>query len=147
MDIRTFVLGKKENNDLYLKVYQRNYIENIEYLSMTSCDLIKDNNNILCVYISKEDNFLTIEVNNFVLRKIQTIKIEVADYFIKEKDYFIKIAYFKDNSKFVLLYSKDNYVVRLRYFEYKDNKIINNLYPIIRDKADYLDVDDFQVPL
>ena len=145
LDIRKYVLGKKDNNDLYLKVYQGNHIENIDYLSMTSCDLIKDNNDILCVYISGEDNFLNIDVFNFVLQKKQTIKIEVADHFIKEKDYFIKIAYFKDNSKFVLLYSKDNYVVRLRYFEYKDNKIINNLYPIIRDKADYLDVDETQL--
>ena len=54
--------------------------------------------------------------------------------------YFIKIMYFRDLYKFVLLSYENNYTIRLRYFEYNNDIFENKL-----GNYNYLDINNTQV--
>ena len=113
----------------------------ISYQEMISCDFTNDNQYILCAYISQDKSF-TISVHNKYLELIQVEKKEVCQNF--DTSYFIKIIYFKDNSKFITMNSENDYITRLRYFRYKDKNFINQLYSILDNNEQYLDIDETQ---
>ena len=113
----------------------------ISYQEMISCDFTNDSQYILCAYISQDKSF-TISVHNKYLELIQVEKKEVCQNF--DPSYFIKIIYFKDNSKFITMNSENDYITRLRYFRYKDKNFINQLYSILDNNEQYLDVDETQ---
>jgi hypothetical protein len=113
----------------------------LSYQEMISCDFTNDNQYILCAYISQDKSF-TISVHNKYLELIQVEKKEVCQNF--DTSYFIKIIYFKDNSKFITMNSENDYITRLRYFRYKDKNFINQLYSILDNNEQYLDIDETQ---
>ena len=108
---------------------------------MISCDFTHDNKYILCAYISQDKNF-TISVHNKNLELIQVEKKEVCQNF--DTSFFIKIIYFKDDSKFIAMNSENDYLTRLRYFRYINGHFINQLYSILDSNEQYLDVDETQ---
>ena len=111
------------------------------YQAMYSCDLTKDNSYILCVYFSPDkDVKLSFFNTNLALVRTETYE-NVPDSY---PDYFIKILHFKENSKFILMNSRTDTRIRLRYFNFINNKIISQLYSILCNGNDYLDVDETQ---
>ena len=113
----------------------------MSYQEMISCDFTYDNQYILCAYIS-QDQVFTMSVHNKYLKLIQIEKKEECLNF--DRSYFIKIIYFKDNSKFIAMNSESDYITRLRYFRYNDGDFINQLYSILDNNREYLDVEETQ---
>ena len=108
---------------------------------MISCDFTNDKENILCAYISEDKSF-TISVHNKYLQLIHVEKKEICQNF--EESYFIKIIYFKDDNKFITMNSENDYITRLRFFRYKNKNFINQLYSLLDNNDQYLDVDETQ---
>ena len=108
---------------------------------MISCDSTEDNENILCIYISEDLDF-EISVYNKDFRLLLNEKKESWKGLIL--DYFMKVVYFKDNSKFIIINSKDDYTIRLRYYKYSNNELIDQLSPVIDNSNENLDVDGTQ---
>ena len=119
-----------------------NYVKVMAYEEMISCDLTEDKENIICIYIS-EDLFFYISVYNKKLTLLLNDKKESWNGQIM--NYFMKIVYFKDNSKFIIINSHDDYITRLRYFKYVNNELISQLSPLIDSYNQYLDVDETQL--
>ena len=107
----------------FINIITNNYDQiHLEYQAMFSCDLTNypnyNNNFILCTYFSLNKKAeLSIFDNNLNLKN----KIELDDTPEEWPDNggFIKILYFKDNSKFILACRRGNSKMRFRYFEYK----------------------------
>jgi hypothetical protein len=136
------VIQTRYNNAQFYKIIKTSEpLSIISYQEMISCDFTNDNQYILCAYISQDKSF-TISVHNKYLELIQVEKKEVCQNF--DTSYFIKIIYFKDNSKFITMNSENDYITRLRYFRYKDKNFINQLYSILDNNEQYLDVDETQ---
>ena len=136
------VIQTRYNNAQFYKIIKTSEpLSIISYQEMISCDFTNDNQYILCAYISQDKSF-TISVHNKYLELIQVEKKEVCQNF--ETSYFIKIIYFKDNSKFITMNSENDYITRLRYFRYKDKNFINQLYSILDNNEQYLDIDETQ---
>jgi hypothetical protein len=136
------VIQTRYNNAQFYKIIKTSEpLSIISYQEMISCDFTNDNQYILCAYISQDKSF-TISVHNKYLELIQVEKKEVCQNF--DTSYFIKIIYFKDNSKFITMNSENDYIARLRYFRYKDKYFINQLYSILDNNEQYLDVDETQ---
>jgi len=119
-----------------------NYVKVMQYEEMISCDLTEDKENILCVYIS-EDLFFYISAYNKQLKLLLNEKKESWNGQIL--NYFMKIVYFKDNSKFIIINSQNDYITRLRYYKYVNNEFISQLSPLIDSNNQYLDVDETQL--
>ena len=128
-------------NPFYNIIKTSEPLSTINGLEMISCDFTNDYQYILCAYISQDKSF-TISVHNKYLKLIQRSKKEVCENF--DTSYFIKIIYFKDNSKFITMNSESDYITRLRYFRYNDRNFINQLYPLLDNNAQYLDIDETQ---
>lgn len=107
-----------------------------------SCDSTKDLKNILCSLFN-EDNKVSISIFNNNLDLIQTETFEMAEN--KDSNNFIKIVHFKDNGKFIILNSHNQYITRLRYFNYINGNLLSELDTIIYDGNNYLDVDETQL--
>ena len=136
------VIQTRYNNAQFYKIIKTSEpLSIISYQEMISCDFTNDNQYILCAYISQDKSF-TISVHNKYLELIQVEKKEVCQNF--DTSYFIKIIYFKDNSKFITMNSENDYITRLRYFRYKDKNFINQLHSILDNNEQYLDVDETQ---
>ena len=136
------VIQTRYNNAQFYKIIKTSEpLSIISYQEMISCDFTNDNQYILCAYISQDKSF-TISVHNKYLELIQVEKKEVCQNF--DTSYFIKIIYFKDNSKFITMNSENDYITRLRYFRYNDGNFINQLYPLLDNNAQYLDIDETQ---
>jgi hypothetical protein len=136
------VIQTRYNNAQFYKIIKTSEpLSIISYQEMISCDFTNDNQYILCAYISQDKSF-TISVHNKYLELIQVEKKEVCQNF--DTSYFIKIIYFKDNSKFITMNSENDYITRLRYFRYKDKNFINQLYSILDNNEQYLDIDETQ---
>ena len=120
-------------------------VSTMSWEAMVSCDFTKDTNYILCAYFTESFNVTISIFNSDSLNLIQTKELES---FIKNDndnnhlDHFIKIVYFKDNSKFVIMNSQNDFITRFRYLNFKNNDIINELYPIINEN--YLDIEETQ---
>ena len=97
---------------------------------MISCDFTYDNNYIICAYYL-ETFHVTISIFNNQNQLIFTQTYEKLNYYTSN-DNFIKIVYLKDSSDFVMIVSQDNYTSRLRYFNYKYNRITDKLSPITK---------------
>ena len=119
-----------------------NDVKVLAYEEMISCDFTEDKENIVCIYIS-EDLFFYISVfkKNFGL--LLNVKKESVNG--KNLKYFMKIVYFKDNSRFIIINSQGDYITRLRYHKYVNNELINLLSPLIYSDSPYLDVDETQL--
>ena len=104
---------------------------------MISCDFTFDKKNILCAYIT-QDKYFTISVFDEDMNIIKTKIFERSPGF--QKDYFIKIVYFKSNSNFITMNSEDKLISRLRYFKYINGEIINQLNSITSNNDEYLDI-------
>ena len=63
---------------------------------------------------------------------------------INKFDIFIKILYFKDNNKFIIINSQNNYTIRLRYLKYINGNFINQLYSITDSNEPFLDIKENQ---
>ena len=76
-----------------VQVYHENILD-----AMISCDLTYDNNYIICVYFPEKNN-INIVVFNKNLELLFTEKLgNTIDF---NPNFFIKIAYIKDNSNFI----------------------------------------------
>lgn len=120
-------------------------IKALIFQNMVSCDFSKDNKFILCAYFG-EDKYIKISIYNINLELIQTEQKENIENINDE--YFIKIVWFKDNYKFIIINSKNDYITRLRYYKYINNKFISQLYTIIdnnNENQQYLDIDETQL--
>ena len=144
MIIKKMELINISGDDLpsYQIIKTSNPIKVLYYHAIVSCDLTKDNNNILCVYYS-EDKYVYLSIFNNNLDLINEEKYEEVGNAVP--DYFIKIVYFKENSKFVVVNSQNEYITRLRYFNYINNRIISQLYTIINNGNNYIDIDETQL--
>ena len=137
---KTLIINKIKLIDNYpfyqsLKTTQNN-IEFIQYQSMISCDFTEDNNFILCAYFNQNKRF-AIAIFNSELQYINNFVFEDCNITV---DNFIKIIYFKDNSKFIIIYSLGEHTVRLRFVNLI-NRYLNNLfYPILN--SEYLELND-----
>ena len=108
------------------------------YLSTISCSTTKDKRYILCAYYSKFSLF-TIAFFDINLRKLHE---EIGDI-LEEKnkiDMFMKMLYFKDDNKFIIINSLNNYYTRIRYLKFVHNELIDLLYIITNNEGNYLDV-------
>ena len=102
---------------------------------MLSCDLTNDNNYIICVYYSENYN-ISISVFDQDLKLLLTQKL--GESF--NSNMFMKIAYFKENSNFIVMNCPNNEITRLYYFNYTYNKITDKLSPIIEKSQNYLEI-------
>ena len=139
--LKLVIQAKINGNPFYNIIKTSEPLSIISHQEMISCDLTNDNQYILCAYISQDKSF-TISVHNKYLELIQVSKKEVCQNF--DTSYFIKIIYFKDNSKFITMNSENDYITRLRYFKYNDKNFINQLYSLLNNNDQYLDVDETQ---
>jgi len=112
------------------------------YLTTISCSTSKDKQFIICSYYS-EDSYFTISVHDLNLNLIQIEKGEFLNE-INQLDIFLKILYFKDNNKFIIINSQNDYTTRLRYLKYINGNFINQLYPITDSNEPYLDIEENQ---
>ena len=135
------VIYNRKDTPFYNIIATSSPLEIFSFQEMISCDFTYDNENILCAYISPNKSF-TISVYDKHLQLIKTEKKEGGENF--ESNYFIKIIYFKDNSKFITMNSENSYTSRLRYFRYIQGNFINQLYPILDNNGQYLDVEETQ---
>ena len=135
------VQNRKNNVPFYNIIKTSNPLTIINYQDMISCDFTYDKKYILYIYISEDKNF-TISVHNKYLELVQIETKEKCSNF--ETSYFIKIIYFKENSNFITMNSEKDYISRLRYFRYIDGQFINQLYSILDNNGQYLDVEETQ---
>ena len=137
---------KISENDIDLPSYFKkekvsNPINVFSSIGIISCDSTKDGQYILCAYFNEKlVVIITIFDNNFEI--IKTEKKEICNN--ADQNYFIKIIYYKDLNKFIMINSVDNNIARLRFFKYINNKIVDQLSPIIDDYNQYLDVSESQ---
>ena len=163
IDDKKIITIKKLDDNYYLFAYKQNngnvvlnklLIENDEIKevntkiinnistnkSIVSCDTTNDNQYILCVYFNEKNQ---LEIASFS-SDLQIINKKIDESNILDT-YFIKIIYFKDENKFIVLYSLNETYTRLRYFKYKNNLFLNQLTFITDDENDYLDEDITQL--
>ena len=111
--------------------------------AMISCDFTKDSNYVLCAYFTQNFNVTISILNTNNLNLMETKELEPClDNDNNYLDHFIKIIYLKDNSKFIIMNSQNDLITRLRYLNYKNNVIGNELYSIIN--KNYLDIEETQ---
>ena len=53
---------------------------------------------------------------------------------------FMKMLYFKDDNKFIIINSLNNYYTRIRYLKFVHHELIDLLYIITNNEGNYLDV-------
>ena len=127
-------------------IINNNYEElPLEYQAMFSCDLTNylDNNNfILCTYFSGNKKSEVSVFDSELYLKKKTELDDTPEEWLNN-DPFIKILYFKDNSKFILACRRGDLNMRFRYFEYnKDsNLIVDKLRNVIGISESYLDIE------
>lgn len=112
------------------------------YLTIASCSSTNDKLYIICAYYSN-DSYFSISVFDRNLYLVQTEKGEILNE-INQFDIFIKILYFKDNNKFIIINSQNDYTIRLRYLKYINGSFINQLYSITDSNEPYLDIEENQ---
>ena len=119
-----------------IQVYHENILD-----AMISCDLTYDNNYIICAYYPEKNN-INIVVFNKNLELLLTEKLgNTIDF---NPNFFIKIAYIKDNSNFILMNCPNNLITRLYYFNYANNNFTHKLSSIIQKSEVYLDIENTQ---
>ena len=141
-----------DNHSIYIKkleiAYYKDNIPRFEIIKtnkelmvngMLSCDLTNDNNYIICAYYSEKYN-ISISVFDQDLKLLLTQKL--GESF--NSNMFMKIAYFKENSNFIVMNCPNNEITRLYYFNYTYNKITDKLSPIIEKSQNYLDIENSQ---
>ena len=141
-----------DNHSIYIKkleiAYYKDNIPRFEIIKtnkelmvngMLSCDLTNDNNYIICVYYSEKYN-ISISVFDQDLKLLLTQKL--GESF--NSNMFMKIAYFKENSNFIVMNCPNTEIARLYYFNYTYNKITDKLSPIIEKSQNYLDIENSQ---
>ena len=142
-----FTIQKMEIIDakspLYQIISKSSPIKIASYLSMISCDISKDKKNIICIYYSK-DNYFTILVYDINFNIILSETVELLNN-KNNNDIFMKIVYFKDDNKFIIINSQDDNIIRLRYLKYVNNNFINLLYPLTDSNNKYIDIEDTQI--
>ena len=110
----------------------------VDNTPIITCDLTNDNNYIICAYYSQNQN-ISISAFDKNLDVLLSQTIGFVDYHD-----FIKIVYFKDNTDFILMNYQKEYITRLRYFNYTDNKFNDKLSSIIQKSQTYLDIENTQ---
>ena len=129
--------NNNEENPIYQVIKKSEPIK-ITSLSITfSCDVTQNKENIICSYHSK-DLYFSISVYDLNLNIIYTDKRELINGF--SFDSFIKVLYFKNDNKFIIINSKNDYMMRLRYLKYINNIFINQLSFIVESNEQYLDI-------
>ena len=148
------ILLNLNNNDGYINInrtYRKDPINDCD--SMLSCDKTYDNNYVICAaYIKYEgEEQGKIELSAFEVKneynKLASKIIESSPTL--SDSYFLKILYFKDNDKFIIVnsYSYDDTISHLRYYKYKNNFFINQIFFISDDENDYVNLTNTQVSL
>ena len=138
----SLIYNSGDNFPSYRIVQSSNSIKVLPFEAMISCDFTKDNSYILCAYFSEQYN-VTISVFNSNLNLLLTETLEKVANTTECVEHFIKIVYFKGNSKFVIMNSENIYTSRFRYYTYLSNNLKNELYSIIN--KNYLDIEETQV--
>ena len=133
---------EEDETPSYRNIKSSNPIKVASYLNIISCENTKDNQYIICVFYS-EDFYFMISVYDLNLNLIQKEKEELIDE-INQFDLFIKILYFKDYNKYIIINSQNNHSTRLRYIKYSNGNFINLLPPITDTNEQYLDIQEPQ---
>jgi hypothetical protein len=111
---------------------------------MISCDFTEDNKYILCAYFNQNKKF-SIAIFTAELEFVENEEFEdCTNNFPTELDIFIKIIYFKDNSKFIIMYNLGMFTVRIRFVNYINKKLNNLFEPIFKNNSQYLELNDTQ---
>ena len=143
-NMKTLFIDKIQliNNSPYFQTVKRlNYnIEFTTYQSMISCDFTEDNKYMLCAYFNQNNKFSIIIFNS----ELEYINKKEFEYCSNDlEDAFIKIIYFKDNSKFIIMYTINKFTVRIRFVNYINNQL-NNLFSPMFNNSEYLELNDTQ---
>ena len=143
------ILLNLNNNDEYINVtrtYRKDPINDCD--NMLSCDKTYDNNYVICAYIKYEEE-IKIELSAFGVKneydKLTSKTIESSPTL--SSSYFLKILYFKDNDKFIIVNSFNDTISHLRYYKYKNNFFINQIFFISDDENDYVNLTNTQLSL
>lgn len=139
--IRKFELIDEKSPSIKI-IYKTEPIQISISLSIFSCATTNDNLYNLCVYFS-ENSYFTISVYDLNLNLIQTEKEESLTK-IETNELFMKILYFKNDNKFIIIYNVNDETIRLRYFKYINGVFINLLSPIIDTKEQYIEIEGTQ---
>ena len=139
--IRKFELIDEKSPSIKI-IYKTDPIQISISLSIFSCATTNDNLYNLCVYFS-ENSYFTISVYDLNLNLIQTEKEESLTK-IETNELFMKILYFKNDNKFIIIYNVNDETIRLRYFKYINGVFINLLSPIIDTKEQYIEIEGTQ---
>ena len=136
------IINNLNSQPSYNIIKTSNPVKVLYYQAFISCEITKNNEYILCAYFNPE-KYVSLSIFDNELNLIQTEKYEIVPD--ANPDYFIKIVINKYMSQFILFNSQSDYVTRIRFFTYINDKIISLLYPIIANGNDYLDVSDTQL--
>ena len=134
------ILFKNEEESYLIESHE---IDNILVnKGIISCDVTHGNDLfILCMYLNKNDDLeISSFSSDFAFIKKQTLENMITP----THDYFFKIIYFKNNNKFIIMYSFEDFS-RLRYIKYINNRLVNQLGLILDDENDYLDIAETQL--
>lgn len=123
-----------------LSHHQRNQINSNS--SIISCDTTYDEyKNIICVYINYNNSLVISSYNSNNFKSNINKALENNDKY----NYFYKVIYFKDSTKFIVMNSFDENNSRLRYYKYKNNIFLNQLSFISDDENDYIQFGETQI--
>lgn len=120
------IQDKNGNLDLKPELSKEIYKE-IKNQNMISCDKTKDNKFFSCIYYSDINSSIVVSIFSNQLEEIaQTQFFGSKDAYFHLQS-FKKIFYFKDLYKFILINSINDNVISLDFFEYNNDKFINNI--------------------
>ena len=129
-----------ERNDMF-KLNSEQFYEKDQQLYSVSCDICKNNECYICSYFINEKNYgISSYSNEFKLFYKKEYESGAAD----QSNYFNKILYFKDNTKFITINAIDKDTMRLRYFESNKDSVINKLN-IRNINSDHIDIKNTQI--
>ena len=131
-----------ENFPTYQLIKTNTQSKQKKWCGMASCDVTSDKKNILCAFYS-EDTSVNVAVYSSDLAFITNKKYEPLNYY-GNGDNFIKIVYLNGNYNFVIINSQDDSISRLRFINYQNSNINDQLKLITNNDMDYLDIDNTQ---
>ena len=127
------------------KYNYKQFYEKDQQLYSVSCDICKNNECYICSYFINEKNYgISSYSNEFNLFYKKEYKVEYDSGSPIQGNYFNKILYFKDNTKFITVNAIEKDTIRLRYFESNKDSLINKLN-IKNINNDYIDIKNTQI--
>ena len=133
------ILLKKEDEDEMIEISEKQVYKISSEKAIISCDTTMDDNKyIICIYLNENNQ---LEISSFS-SNFELLSEEVIDKAESIKpSYFLKILYFKDSNKFIVMNSINENYSRLRYLKYMNKLFLNQLGFISEDYNDFIDVE------